>query len=229
LVDVCGYPYTEIERTVRESVPSPKDIQKRIKRIVREKGRLRQTGTYDKHAATLDSAMAKAESDAGEDLEDDNAGMIDGFVWHANHLSGVPICDRCLARDKKWYPNGSQRPQLHKWCRCYVLAKAKTPEELGMGAVPGPISARPYAEWANEKGVQYDGGLARLPMSKSGRVSRPRPERAKVQQIDRSAMAKARKAAYDKARRARIAAKKAWDTGVRYGQESRAGKTNLVE
>jgi len=103
-----------------------------------------------------------------------------------------------MARDKKWYPAYKEKPPLHNHCRCYFLAQAKSPEDLGMGAVPGPLAVRPYGEWAQRAGVVYDGGLAALPMRVKGAKWKVRTPRAARRNV----------------------APAAWQTGERWGQES---------
>jgi hypothetical protein len=139
-----------------------------------------------------------------------------------NKFSMDSVCDSCLDRNERWYPSGSyhQRPPLHRHCRCLSVAKARSILDMG-GEVAGATSMRPYGEWAMDAGVGYDGGLDALPISSKGgkwRVKVPR-ERKPKELGPAAGMSKARKAAYDWARR-NATLPTAWDTGARYGQES---------
>lgn len=208
LLSVAGITEAQSAKEQVQEAARPK-IAGRLQAIAAKKHR---TGALARAHAAVQSTIVRAAAEGVEDIADDNAGFIDGFVWHISHFSNV--CSRCMARDKKWYMEISVKPPLHVHCACYSLTQARSPESLDMVAVPGPISVRPYGEWALGAGVRYDGGLGSMNDRRAKwRGSKPKSGHPG---IDRSAAARARRSAREWARKN----VRPVDTEPRWGQES---------
>ncbi len=124
------------------------------------------TGVLAKLRAIAATQVQHGRAQGSVRAEEDNLDKVNGFLWIT--AQDEKVCRSCGDRQGKWYRLGSERPPLHFWCRCYAYNLAKSFEELGVSPdVPGMLpSPRPYAEWALDAGVRYDGGLGSLPLRK---------------------------------------------------------------